>query len=324
MSALLAAVTPADILVPASIGALLSACVVVGLLVWRRQQRRRLGVRPPIETSLLRPAGHTLQLRLQESEEKSTTVLLSVMFYGAVTALLTAVFMAVFLNPKFAEWMAQNGGLAVFLRRPLLSPTLTVGLSGFAALGGLIYEINRMLRLDKQSRNLRLGLRGEQAVAEALQQVAPLGYRAFHDLPAGKDWNIDHVVVGPGGVFTLETKTRSKCKAPAGRKEGTVYYNGKALEFPWGDNTAAVPQAAGAAKWLADFVSQATGRKVEVQPLLIIPGWYVERLEDGYPVKAMNTNYLTKFLAGLPTRLSPEDIQVFAHPISEKCRDVEF
>lgn len=45
------------------------------------------------------------------------------------------------------------------------------------------------------------------------------GNRSFHDFPAGKDWNIDHVAVGPGGVFAIETKTRSKRQSTS-RQEG--------------------------------------------------------------------------------------------------------
>ena len=37
----------------------------------------------------------------------------------------------------------------------------------------------------------------------------PLGYRVFDDVPgegSGGKFNIDHVLIGPGGVFSIETK----------------------------------------------------------------------------------------------------------------------
>mgnify|MGYP000447730379 CR=1 FL=1 len=44
-------------------------------------------------------------------------------------------------------------------------------------------------------------------VAEALAPLTVDGCRIFHDVPAAA-FNLDHVIVGPTGVFALETKTR--------------------------------------------------------------------------------------------------------------------
>lgn len=48
------------------------------------------------------------------------------------------------------------------------------------------------------------GARGEERVAALLDSL-PTGWHVFHDFPAGK-YHVDHVVVGPMGVFSLETK----------------------------------------------------------------------------------------------------------------------
>ena len=57
-------------------------------------------------------------------------------------------------------------------------------------------------------RNLNRGERGELTVAESLEQLRTIGYRPIHDI-VGKGFNIDHVLVGPAGVFVIETKFRS-------------------------------------------------------------------------------------------------------------------
>jgi Nuclease-related domain len=49
------------------------------------------------------------------------------------------------------------------------------------------------------------GARGEEAVARELEPLAARGYRIIHDVDKGYG-NIDHIVVGPTGVFVLETK----------------------------------------------------------------------------------------------------------------------
>ncbi|MEY2490449.1 MAG: hypothetical protein QOC70_2391 [Verrucomicrobiota bacterium] len=77
---------------------------------------------------------------------------------------------------------------------------LAIAVTGFAWIG---YR-----RLDPQFRNLNRGERGELRVAEILDDLRSSGYRAFHDL-VGEGYNIDHVVVGPAGVFAIETKFRS-------------------------------------------------------------------------------------------------------------------
>ena len=51
------------------------------------------------------------------------------------------------------------------------------------------------------------GAAGEERVAEILGGLRSEGYVALHNVDLG--WgNIDHVLIGPGGVFTVETKSR--------------------------------------------------------------------------------------------------------------------
>lgn len=52
---------------------------------------------------------------------------------------------------------------------------------------------------------------GEVGTADALARLSPFGYYALHDrLLAGRSrGNVDHLVVGPGGVFVLDTKNWS-------------------------------------------------------------------------------------------------------------------
>jgi hypothetical protein len=63
-------------------------------------------------------------------------------------------------------------------------------------------------RLFGKFRNLNRGERGEIKVAEVLEELRCLGYRPFHGL-SYRHYDIDHVVVGPAGVFVIETKFRS-------------------------------------------------------------------------------------------------------------------
>ncbi|MBI4260970.1 MAG: NERD domain-containing protein [Actinobacteria bacterium] len=67
------------------------------------------------------------------------------------------------------------------------------------------------------------GLRGEIAVAEILEDLGQYGYRALHDIDTGHG-NIDHVLVGPAGVFAIETKNWS---GAVWMKRGALVRNGR-------------------------------------------------------------------------------------------------
>ena len=53
--------------------------------------------------------------------------------------------------------------------------------------------------------NWHYGAMGEQWTARSLQPLEARGWVVLHDLP-GDCGNLDHVVVGPGGVFLLDSK----------------------------------------------------------------------------------------------------------------------
>lgn len=52
-------------------------------------------------------------------------------------------------------------------------------------------------------------------MGEILEGLAADGWRVIHDVSFGRG-NIDHVVVGPGGLFTVETKS-SRGRIPVDR-----------------------------------------------------------------------------------------------------------
>lgn len=50
-----------------------------------------------------------------------------------------------------------------------------------------------------------------RAVVEFLYGLREQGYKVLHDIPAD-EFNLDHVVVAPYGVYLIETKTKSLAK----------------------------------------------------------------------------------------------------------------
>lgn len=67
-----------------------------------------------------------------------------------------------------------------------------------------------LLRLSDRKtdeRSWRIGAVGEGRVGAELERLVRRGFRVLHSVPVGqRDSDIDHVVVGPPGVFTVNTK----------------------------------------------------------------------------------------------------------------------
>lgn len=61
--------------------------------------------------------------------------------------------------------------------------------------------------LKRDYENYDRGAAGEEAVGEILESLREQGWCVIHDVSFGRG-NIDHIVVGPGGIFTIETKSR--------------------------------------------------------------------------------------------------------------------
>jgi hypothetical protein len=206
------------------------------------------------------------------------------------------------------------------------SDVIIVGaLVGVIAMLWAVRAFQAVWRLEDELRNWRFGLRGEQAVAEKLADrgLAAAGYVAFHDVPGEGDWNVDHVVVGPGGVFVLETKARARRKATRPQEEQDVFFDGKVLEFPWCYDRKAAEQVERNEGWVRDFLAGFGPKDLVVQPVIVVPGWYVKP-KGNYPVKVMNATYLVGYLKGMKRVFSPEQLETTIRRLDERCRVVEF
>lgn len=134
-----------------------------------------------------------------------------------------------------------------------------------------------------------LGMKGELAVAEELAQLGRrdgegrLLWREFHDVKLPEGGNADHVLVCEMGVYCLETKTlrrRGELDALVFDGDKVRFRNGGALT-KWDP----IRQARGNAAQLSAFLA-ANGMKIFVKPVVVFPGWAVERTPAGEPEKA--------------------------------------
>lgn len=160
---------------------------------------------------------------------------------------------------------------------------------------------------------LGLGKLGEEAVGQFLdEELRPMSYQVLHDIP-GNGFNVDHVVIGPTGVFAIETKTRSK---PA-KGETVVTYDGDKIRV-----NGSVPdrdpilQAKATAKWIAELIDQKTGKRVPVQPIVVYPGWYV-KMPPNSAVWVLHEKGVPTFIANARGELPTADVLLITRQLKE-------
>lgn len=188
-----------------------------------------------------------------------------------------------------------------------------------------LWALWRLVRLLREQAAHRLGLAGERVVGEMLNELQRDGCRVFHDFPAAPDWNIDHVIVAPSGVYAIETKARRKrTVAQSNAKDYEIVYDGERLHFPSGEHGDALDQARNNAQWLSAWLSKSTGDPVKVEPILTFPGWWVTRRGNG-EVRVLNPKEIrTVVLDRKRPTLDSKLIDRVVFQLDQKCRDVEF
>jgi hypothetical protein len=115
-------------------------------------------------------------------------------------------------------------------------------------------------RVSQPTRAWHDGARGERATARRLRRLDRDGYMILHDVAVpGSRANIDHLVIGPGGVFVVDSK-RYRGHVTQSR-DGMVWHGRQALA-----------QTLATVWWEAGQVAQAlqTSPQVPVTPVLVI------------------------------------------------------
>jgi hypothetical protein len=182
-----------------------------------------------------------------------------------------------------------GAGVAAALLVPRLG--LLVGVAAAGVAGWVL-----RFRTSQQTRAWRRGAIGERRTARLLGRLERHGWAVLHDLAVpGSRANIDHLVIGPGGVFVVDSKLYTGRLHLA---SGGSLWHGR---YPM----APVLQAA---RFEADQAVQLLAPPgVEVVPLVAVHGAQVpwgKLVVDGVPV--VSARRLPELLRNLPAVLGPE------------------
>jgi hypothetical protein len=170
--------------------------------------------------------------------------------------------------------------------------------------GAFLTFLARGLDAKTDERSWRVGADGEETVGARLEKLRTDGWQLLHSVPVGRrDSDIDHVLIGPGGVFTLNTKTHPKANIWVGRT--TVLVNGH--KRPYLRNSRFEADRA------AKLLSHAVGWTIDVTPALVfltdtfIPNVTIkDRPED---VLILDRLDIPRYFRHRPAALTPSQVE---------------
>lgn len=135
--------------------------------------------------------------------------------------------------------------------------------------------------LDRHDR----GAKGEEHVGGLLERLAEQGWQVVHDASLGRG-DVDHIVIGPAGVFTVETKSHPGPIA-VGHVHGAVLRQARAQR---------------------QLLEEAL--RMPVEPLIVYSRAWVDRpLARRKGVRVLPARMLLRYLGGRERLLSDRDVE---------------
>lgn len=176
-------------------------------------------------------------------------------------------------------------------------------------------RLGRLLNVHTDERAWRIGADGEEAVGEQLEKLSKKDPRwhVLHSVPVGeRGSDIDHVVLGPPGVFTINAKHHPGAKVWVGKDRLRV--NGHTQPY--------IRNSRFEAKRASRTLTEATGFEVPVDALIVM--WGVEDItvrtepgeKDGSTVHVKYRRQAVRWLGKQPARLTDEQV----HAVFEQAR----
>jgi hypothetical protein len=196
-----------------------------------------------------------------------------------------------------SSWLA-----AVLLLRPWTAAEVAAGI--LLVVGGIATALSADLEeMPDWVENWKTGADGELATARQLAAL-PAEWTVRHDLERvpGVKGNVDHVVVGPAGLFSLETKTwpNHEVTVVSGRLRR---FRALTADRP-SDEMGAVGQAKNNARHVYDAVRDGCGLRQFAMPLLVLWAENVPEPVQVNGVWVVPGPQLASWLQGQPRELT--------------------
>ncbi|WP_229703451.1 nuclease-related domain-containing protein [Streptomyces albiflavescens] len=158
----------------------------------------------------------------------------------------------------------------------------------------------KVLRRSSEWDSWYAGLEGERRVGRELQRLSADGWKVLHGVPKSNGGDIDHLLIGPGGVFTINTKSHQGASVWVGDEMAKV------------NRGRPVPYAA-ASKAEAVYAQGVLERHCEiaipVEPVLVFVGVAsLNRAATQYTVRVYQEREVSA-LGPLSGKLTPDQVE---------------
>lgn len=222
---------------------------------------------------------------------------------------------------------------------------VALGLGGFVALGWFAQEI---LRLWPERIQLRRAIDAQTATAQSLALLMRQDYWVFHDVHVG-DHRINHLLLGPRGVFCVDTKARRVPRrwgwtGPRPKARAQVAFDGHRLHFPDWNETETLEDVEFQADWIKGWLADAAGEPETAIPTyaaIALPGWrvaathwkrlivfnpatpnmLVQGADSGSRLDPSTAHQLVKFLQGHCREHADARLRLHTRPWWQRLRD---
>jgi hypothetical protein len=166
-------------------------------------------------------------------------------------------------------------------------------------------RLARLLDAKTDERAWRIGADGEENTGGRLEKLTGKGWRVLHSIPVGeRGSDIDHVLIGAGGVWTINTKRHPAAKvwlAPA-----QIRVNGQPVPY--------LRNSRFEATRAADLLARAVGWDPPVRPAIVLQ---LGLLADAITVKGspedvdvLDARSVPRWFTKRPTVLTSEQVEV--------------
>ena len=185
------------------------------------------------------------------------------------------------------------------------------GISGLWYLGGLVVLLFAMRivmdQLESTSGRFDRGASGEESVGRILDYLGP-EFVVLHDLDTGKG-NVDHTVVGPQGLFVVETKSH----------KGKVTFDGTSLRLN-GKPTQKdfLAQTYAEAKVVEERVRGVAARQIKAVPILVFSQAFVQVNGPVRGVEVLPAKWIAKRIQDAPVLLDVAAVEGIAWALGWK------
>ncbi|MFJ7074446.1 nuclease-related domain-containing protein [Streptomyces sp. NPDC098781] len=121
----------------------------------------------------------------------------------------------------------------------------------------------RILGRPASGDSWRKGMTGERRVGAELDRLRRHGWRVLHSIPLPREVDLDHLLIGPGGVFSVNTKNHSR-KA--------VWVGDDAVQVNHGRPEPYARKSRAEAKRVQRVLEHYCGFAIPVEPVLVFVG----------------------------------------------------